>query len=175
AGAQEIPASTDAEYSIPPTLLFRPIFESRGIDVSSWFMNFKSGSTNTFLNGVAWQEELLFELQTRDPELAKYRYLGSDVQLDEVRLADASRADLEKLLKKSGVRNLTTFATDVEVPGRIWRGACATCHSGRTSDIAPQMDFARARAHPKLKNLVLSGAMPPDQKLTPSEKHRLLD
>jgi hypothetical protein len=174
AGAQEIPASTGAEYSIPPTLLFRSIFESRGIDVSSWFMNFKSGSTNTFLNGVAWQEELLFELQTRDPELAQYRYLGSDIQLDEVRLADASRAAFDKLLKKSDVRNLTTFATDVEVTERIWRGACATCHSGRTSDIAPQMDFAQARAHPKLKNLVLSGAMPPDQKLTPSEKRRLL-
>ncbi len=41
----------------------------------------------TFLNGVAWQEELLVELQTRDPELAKYRYLGSDLQLDELQLA----------------------------------------------------------------------------------------
>jgi hypothetical protein len=36
------------------------------------------------------------------------------------------------------------------------------------------MDFDQARVHPKFKNLVLSGAMPPDQKLTPSEKRRLL-
>ncbi len=171
AGAQEIPASIGAEYSVPSTLLFRSIFESRGIDVSSWFMNFKSGSTNSFLNGVAWQEQLLIELQVRDPELAQYRYFGSDVQLDELRLADASRA----ALKKSVVVKTTTFATDGDVPERIWRGACASCHTGRTSNIAPQIDFAQARAHPKFRELILSGAMPLDQKLTASEKHRLTE
>ena len=179
AEAQKIPDSIGAEYAMPSTLLFRSVFESRGIDVSSWFMNFKSGMNNTLLNGVSWHEQLLYELQVRDPELARYRYPNTEVQMEENRLADASRAALEKFQKnfdkKMKPMEFRTFAADGDVPQRIWSGACASCHVGRANDVAPQMNFDQARAHPRFKNLVMSGGMPLDQKLTASEKRRLLE
>ena len=158
------------EYSTPPALLFRSIFESRGIDVSGWFMNFKAGLTNNFVNGTPWEEQLLLALLERDPTLKKFVYTGSDSQMDQGRLVDASLAQLSGQ-QKSVIRK---FASDALVPERIWVGSCAGCHVQRSLGFAPQMTWEEARRHPSFKRLIETGRMPKDQVLTESQKRRLL-
>lgn len=158
------------EYSTPAILLFRSLFESRGIDVTGWFMNFKAGLSNNFVNGTPWEPQLLQALMDRDPELKKFIFTSSDLQMDQMRLVEASL----DVLQSHKQTPLTTLSTDKQVPERIWRGSCANCHTQRGADVAPQMTWNDARQRPSFKRLIQSGRMPKDQVLTAGQKRRLL-
>jgi hypothetical protein len=169
--AKLIAVSYANAYSYPGTLAFRSLFESRGIDTSDWFMNFKGGMTNTFVNGVPWEDQLLEVLLERDLELKLCLFDGSTFQLNEVKLMEASE---EKFSKQKPSVSLRTYDSDSEVAKRIWRDSCQQCHERKDRNRIPQFDFEKARKNLKFREFIESGAMPKNQKLTPSQKIHLL-
>ncbi len=172
--AQAIKNSVGDEYSYPSTLLFRSAFESRGIDVSDWFMNFKGGLNNTFLNGVSWQGQLLDALLDHDESLKDYLMPNSTFQLDCGKLSDKidTIMDQKKIILSS--ESMLQFDNDPSVADNIWKRSCLQCHGVEGSKNAPLMSFSEALSQPNFKTLIESGAMPKNQTLTPSEKRRLI-
>lgn len=170
--AEGLKNSVGEDSAFPGTLAFRSLFESRGIDVSDWFMNFKGALTNTFINGRPWEEQLLGALLERDASLNSYRYpgtTGDNVQLDCQKLSEKS----EEILESRGTR-FRRFETDPSAARAIWRRACLQCHGVPGPSHAPQFSFEEAIRRPNFRAWVESGKMPMGQRLTPSEKKLLL-
>lgn len=168
--AKALAGAITVNADVPTALAFRSLFESRGIDTSDWFMNFSGGLTTTFINGVSWEAQLLEALMDRDPSLQTFRYLGSTLQLDESRLAEASYEALR--LDPRPTRQ--SYSSDTQVPRRLWNTSCRQCHEGREATVAPQFSFESAIRSTRLSSLIESGAMPPNRQLAPSEKRALL-
>ncbi len=165
--AVAIQTSIGSGTSYESTLRFRSLFDSRGIDTSDWFMNFKGALTNNFLNGTDWQSELQEMLLERDPELKSYRVSQSDA-VDCWKLITKNE---EVLSGKPLKQELRSFEKDPEVPQRIWDRACLQCHDLGSAN---QMTFAEAKQKKAFRRHVANGTMPKNQTLTPSEIDALL-
>ena len=72
------------------------------------------------------------------------------------------------------LKDIRNFSTDPTAPERIWRGSCEQCHAFGADEQAPQLDYRAALENPKFREFVRSGRMPPDQKLTVSQKAHLI-
>ncbi|MCX6123974.1 MAG: hypothetical protein NTV34_04390, partial [Proteobacteria bacterium] len=169
AEARMLKNSFGDEYVFDDTLSFRSVFESRGIDTSDWFMNFKGGLTNTFLNGSPWAWQILNELLANDTALKFFLLSGSAAQLSCSTLADKSLESIGSLPPPS---TLKTLQTDPEAGSRIWHRSCASCHEVKSATDSPQFSYAEAQCLPTFSQRILSGDMPRDQKLTPGEQLR---
>jgi hypothetical protein len=170
--AQSIANTYGQAVSYPHSLIFRSFFESRGMDTSDWFMNFKGGLGNTLVNGVPWQPQLLVALLDRDAELKSFLWEGSQTQFKETPLIETS---LSKFKTADSQTTLSSYKTDSKLPKKIWRDSCRQCHEVKGPHLAPQFSFETCLTHKNLRELIESGRMPKNQKLTRTQKVRFLE
>lgn len=129
----------------------RYLFEGRGQDISSWFIDIKKNSYS-MSDGRIWSAQLAFSMIQTDPELKDiaYQLQGSyemDVspyQRNFSKVCEQLKASSVKLLEDVDVPILKKSSSSVVDSGlkipKVFQTSCATCHS--QAKIAPVIPFA---------------------------------